>query len=176
MNTKNNKRRRESREKIEKVFISLLQEREIAEISVSEICQKTGLNRSTFYANYLDVYDLADAIRAGLEQEVVSLFGSELSSKYEGDDWIKLFSHIKENPLFYKTYFKLGYDRIDKVDLTSLAKAYPEMPEKHLDYHVEFFKSGFNAIVKKWLAGGCVESPEEMNEILVNEYRRKDIH
>ena len=60
MNTPNNKRKRESRERIEKVFIEYLQEKELSEISVSDICKQAGLNRTTFYANYADIYGLAD--------------------------------------------------------------------------------------------------------------------
>ena len=49
---------------------------------------------------------------------------------------------------------------------------YLEMAEnKHLKYHIEFFRKGFNAIVKLWLEGGCIETPEEMQEILQSEYR-----
>ena len=66
MNVKNNKRRRESQEKIEKVFIELLQTREINDIAVSDIIKMTGLNRSTFYANYIDIFDLADKVREAL--------------------------------------------------------------------------------------------------------------
>ena len=62
MNVKNNKRRRESQEKIEKAFIELLQTKEIKDITVSEIIQKTQLNRSTFYANYVDIFDLANKL------------------------------------------------------------------------------------------------------------------
>ena len=39
------------------------------------------------------------------------------------------------------------------------------------EYHITFFQSGFNAIVKMWLAGGCKETPEEMNEIIRSEYQ-----
>lgn len=42
---------------------------------------------------------------------------------------------------------------------------------RHIEYHIEFFKSGFNAVVKKWLAGGCQETPEEMDEIIRSEYQ-----
>lgn len=70
MNTKNNRRRRESVEKIERVFIELLQTKEINEIRVSDICKRCGLNRSTFYANFIDIYDLADKVREHLEREV----------------------------------------------------------------------------------------------------------
>lgn len=50
MNTPNNKRKKESMERIEKVFIELLQTKALNEISVSDICKRAGLNRTTFYA------------------------------------------------------------------------------------------------------------------------------
>lgn len=59
MNTKNN-RRRESIERIEKAFLELLQAKELHEVTVSDICKSCELNRSTFYANYIDIFDLAD--------------------------------------------------------------------------------------------------------------------
>lgn len=56
MNMKNNKRKRESMQKIEPVLVEFLQTKELNQISVSDICKKAGLNRSTFYANYIDIY------------------------------------------------------------------------------------------------------------------------
>lgn len=47
---------------------------------------------------------------------------------------------------------------------------------KHLEYHIEFFKAGLNAILKKWLNNGCKETPEEIEEILKTEYRNKMIN
>ena len=67
MNTVNNRRRRDSQEKIQKAFINLLQDRQMKDITVSDLIKATGLNRSTFYANYLDIYDLADKTRQMLE-------------------------------------------------------------------------------------------------------------
>ena len=63
MNTPNNKRRKESQERIEKVFVELIQKKEINKISVTDICKKAKVNRSTFYANYIDIYDMADKIK-----------------------------------------------------------------------------------------------------------------
>ena len=77
MNTKNNKRKRESVEKIEKAFINLLQTKEINQISVTEICKETGLNRSTFYASFIDIYDLADKLKEKLEEEFGKSFTAE---------------------------------------------------------------------------------------------------
>ena len=47
MNVKNNKRRKESQEKIERAFIELLQTHELKEITISDIIKSAALNRST---------------------------------------------------------------------------------------------------------------------------------
>ena len=101
MNTKNNRRRRESMERIQKVFIELLQTKELHEISVSDICKRCELNRSTFYANFVDIYELADKVREDLEREVNSLYEAETTQGFNSNDYLKLFYHIKDNQLFY---------------------------------------------------------------------------
>ncbi len=77
MNKPNNKRRKESQEKIEKVFLNLIQAKEINEISVTEICKLAKINRSTFYANYLDVYNLSDKIVEKIINNVYHLYDEE---------------------------------------------------------------------------------------------------
>ncbi|MCR0520090.1 TetR family transcriptional regulator C-terminal domain-containing protein [[Clostridium] innocuum] len=171
MNTKNNRRRRESIERIEKIFIELLQTKELHEITVSEICKRCELNRSTFYANYTDIYELADKIRESLEKEVNLLYEAERTQSFNSNDYLKLFRHIREHQLFYRTYFKLGYDNQFKLKSYDIHQAKQDFNDQHIEYHIEFFRSGFNAIVKKWLAGGCKETPEEMDEIIRSEYR-----
>ncbi len=170
MNTKNNSRRRDSMARIEKVFVELLQTKELNEITVSEICKRCGVNRSTFYANYEDIYALADTIRVRLEAEVNGLYEQETTERFNSNDYLKLFRHIRENQLFYNTYFKLGYDGQHKIKWYDTHLAEQHFENRHVEYHIEFFRSGFNAIVKMWLSGGCKESPEEMEEILKSEY------
>ena len=171
MNTKNNKRRRESVAKIEQVFVSLLQTKELSQITVSDICKKAGLNRTTFYANYLDIYDLADKIKEHLENEMKQLYQEEYENRFNSNDYLKLFRHIKDNPLFFKTYFKLGYDNNYKVVLYDYEQAKKYFDDKHIEYHIEFFKSGLNAVLKKWLENDCAETPEEIAEIIQSEYQ-----
>lgn len=170
MNTKNNKRRKESQEKIEKAFIELLQNRDIKDITVSDLIKMTSLNRSTFYANYIDIYDLADKTREKLEKDFSNLF-ADYNYMQENTGALKMFKHIKENQLFYKTYFKLCYDDQHLVSVYDVKRAEKEHFDSNLKYHIEFFRNGLNAIIKLWLAGGCRESPEEMAQVLKQEYR-----
>lgn len=170
MNTKNNKRRRDSQEKLEKAFIELLQTRKIQEITVSDLVKATGLNRSTFYANYIDIFDLADKVREKLENDFSNLFSDyDYFNERTGAD--KMFAHIKENQIFYKTYFKLCYDEKHLISIYDSKRAVQEHMDSNIKYHIEFFRNGLNAIIKLWLAGGCQESPEEMAQVLKAEYR-----
>ena len=170
MNVKNNKRRRESQEKIEKAFIELLQTREIKDITVSDIIKMTELNRSTFYANYMDIFDLADKTREKLEADFSNLF-SDYNYMSEHSGALRMFTHIKENQIFYKTYFKLCYDDKHLISIYDVNRAEKEQIGDNLKYHIEFFRNGLNAIIRLWLADGCQESPEEMAEVIKTEYR-----
>lgn len=173
MNTANNRRRRQSVERIEKVFIDLLQTKELNEISVSDICKKAGLNRTTFYANYTDIYGLADSIRDKLENEVSEVYQEEINTGFNSNDYLKLFKHIKANQLFYKTYFKLGYDNNYRIITYDVNLAQEHFQNRFIEYHMEFFKAGITKIIKMWIENGCQESPEDMFEIIKSEYRER---
>jgi len=171
MNTPNNKRRRESRKRIETALVRLLQDRELAEITVSEICKSAEVNRTTFYANYMDIYDLADAVQQSLEDEVRALYREEWEQRRSSHDFLKLFYHIRENPLFYKTYFKLNAGRKLRFMGYDIELAARRFNNRHIEYHIEFFANGLNAVLRKWLENGCRETPEEIAAILSEEYR-----
>lgn len=171
MNTKNNRRKRESKAKIESVFMELLQTRELNRITVSDICKLAGVNRSTFYANYGDIYVLADTVRENLERNLGELYRDQVVNSFNDNDYLKLFRHIAENPLFYQTYFKLGYDNRYQILAYDKKLAAEHFDNRFIPYHIAFYKSGLTAVIKMWLAGGCRETPEEINEIVVSEYR-----
>lgn len=172
MNVQNNKRKKSSMEKIEKIFLQLIQKKNIEEISVSTICEKADLNRSTFYANYIDIYDLAEKIKKDMEEEFAE-FQISMNSKSDETGYLNMFRHIKENQIFFKTYFKLEDISMSKPTEYRVDLAEKYYDNKYIDYHIEFFRAGLNAVIKKWLAGGCKESPEVINEIITSEYKNK---
>ena len=175
MNTANNKRRQTTRARIEKEFIRLIQDKDLDRISVTDICRNAGINRSTFYDNYDDVYQLADKMRRTLEEDFLSLYTDEIKNRYNSNDYLKLFRHIYENQIVYKTYFKLGYEKQVKTDVYDTYLAEKFFGGKHVEYHIEFFRAGITAIIKMWLKAGCKESPEEMARILAAEYQGREL-
>lgn len=172
MNIPNNKKRKASVEKIEKTFVQLIQKKNIEEISVSTICELSGLNRSTFYSNYIDIYDLAEKVKKQMEEQFAEIqLSNNAKQDYEG--YLNMFRYIKENQIFFKTYFKL-----ESITMSLPTEYHVELAEKYydnkfIDYHIEFFRAGLNAVIKKWLNSGCKETPEEINDIITSEYKNK---
>lgn len=165
MNTKNNKRRQASCEKIERAFLNMITEKSVGQITVTEICKAAGLNRTTFYANYADVFAVADCVRDQIENSFHELF-----ERKENHTATALFRMICENQLLFKIYFKLGYAEKYSSAVYDMARVERDFGGKYVEYHIEFFRSGLTAVIKKWLDGGCKETPEEMSEVLRTEY------
>ena len=147
MNTKNNQRHQDTIAAIEEAFVSLLNEKELKDISVSELCEKAGINRSTFYDNYTDIFALANAYAERIEKSVAE-------QPHTDGEFAWIFEHIRANADVFTIYFKLG------------------MSKKSADYKELFFRNGVYAVAKMWFEGGCVESPEQMGEIIKREYKK----
>ena len=171
MNTANNKRRRETLEAIKKAFVELIQNHDLDQISISQLCKKAGINRTTFYACYDNLHDIADSIRKELEDNMIAMYREEIESRQSRGDYLRLFRHIKDNQIFYRTYFKLGYDSQLKGFGYNTKAAEEYFDNKFIEYHMEFFRAGITRIIRMWLDNGCKESPEDMMEILRSEYK-----
>ena len=85
------------------------------------------------------------------------------------------FRHIRDNQIFYRTYFKLGYDNRCRIVAYDEERARREFGGRFVEYHMEFFKSGLTSIIKLWLQNGCRETPDELFEVIRSEYRGRGI-
>ena len=147
MNTKNNQRHQDTIAAIEAAFVSLLNKKELKDISVSELCEEAEISRSTFYENYTDTFALANTYAEKIEKSVAE-------QPHADGEFAWIFEHIKANADVFTIYFKLG------------------MRKKSADYKTLFFTNGVYAIAKMWFEGGCVEPPEQMGEIVKREHSK----
>ena len=147
MNIKNNQRRRETIDSIDAAFVSLLKEKELKDISVSELCEKAEINRSTFYENYEDAFALANAYSEKIEKQTAD-------QPHHDGEFAWIFDYIKANADVFEIYFKLGISK------------------KSADYKTLFFRNGVYAIAKMWFEGGCIEPAEDMAAIVCREYKK----
>lgn len=59
-----------SRHLIKQAFAELLNEKDISKITVTDIVERANISRGTFYAHYLDVYDLYAAIQSNIVETI----------------------------------------------------------------------------------------------------------
>ena len=147
MNTPNNKHSLATEECLNNTLMALLKDKELADISVTELCEASDIDRSTFYAHYEDVFALGNACAADIEKRL-----SEVS--HSVDDFAWVFEYIKDHPEVFSVYFKLGVSKTTG------------------DYKEIFFRNGAYSVAKMWFDGGCVESTEQMGEIVKREYHK----
>ncbi len=147
-------------------LFDLMKKKEYDDISITEITNKAGVSRVSFYRNFNSKEDI---IKKWIENTTTSfLKTSDINFKKDStrDYFIKLFSHLEK----YKEQSLLIY----KANLIHLLKTEFEnkllaIHEKEYDNYKSFFLAGgiFN-VYYYWLRNGCKESAEEIAEKLVD--------
>ena len=75
------------------VFITILQKTKFQNITVSQIILQSNINRSTFYAHFLDKFDLVDRVKENLLNELRKIANQIPDPKKIDDDFTR--AHIK---------------------------------------------------------------------------------
>ena len=179
MNVKNNRLIRETDEKIIRVVYQMMtqEHRPIAKITVREICERTDIHRSTFYAHYRDVYDLVEKVEGNMSRLMTETFFRKLDEGASARDcFIEVFTFIREHKEFYMYYLseskKYGVLQLtwDTIRSRYTAAASPEhfgaRSQKEMEYHGAFFLVGMTAVVRMWLQNGCCEEPAELYDLI----------
>lgn len=100
-------------------LFDLLDEHDLTEISISELCRTAGVHRTTFYGHYADIYafagdsfasildDLAELDQVGSEQESQSI--AAITASYY-DSVHAILAHILEHRRAYRMMFRTRVD------------------------------------------------------------------
>ncbi|MFD1907900.1 TetR/AcrR family transcriptional regulator [Paenibacillus rhizoplanae] len=59
-----------TRQRFIEVFVSYTAKKPIEKISIQEIANRSGYNRSTFYQYFTDIYELLDAVENNLLHDI----------------------------------------------------------------------------------------------------------
>ena len=55
---------------IKYAFTQLLAEKELGKITVTDVVEKAGISRGTFYAHYFDIYDLYSSLQTSIIESI----------------------------------------------------------------------------------------------------------
>ena len=173
--------------KMDKALIALLGEKSFEYITVSEICKRAEVNRSTFYLHYDNTVDLLEETARYLIDDFTSYFNVDFMNfreqlydrpiddlNFMTDEYLHPYLlYIKDNKRVYSTVlshsvsfglnevFQQLYDTIFNPVLERYD--YPVADRK---YAMMFYLNGITAIVSEWLKDGCEKSVDDVSKII----------
>ena len=171
-------------ELMNKALLVLLEKKDLEFITITEITKKAGVNRSTFYLHYDNVYELLEETIENLHKQFVNSFKEralfEIKTKEESffitdERLIPYLKFVKENKRVLKLIHqkpqlfqaKKTYQQMyDKIFYPAISKFITKENERL--YKLEYYTAGVVAIINKWIELDCVTEMEELVKIIKN--------
>ncbi len=159
-----------TKELIRSVFIEMLNEKPLKEITIKDIVTECDINRNTFYYHYADIYDLLSEIFQN-ELEVVMeeynnstsweeafLFAAEFSLKNKKAIY-HIYNSMQREELENYIYNVAGYVmsryiRRENEEIKAL--------ERDVNLIIRFYQSALTGLVLQWISTKMKEDPEEI--------------
>ena len=173
--------------RFDKALLALLDKKPFEFITISEICEEAGVNRSTFYLHYENTSDLLEEALKYVLDEFVSYFSVDMrniETQYADNDLQELVFINEQYLVPYLTYVK-EHQRIFLAAVSQPQTFHAEDLDKRLfdniftpilerfhypantrKYVMQFYLNGLTAILTEWLKDGCQKSIEEISSII----------
>lgn len=169
--------------RMDEALIMLLREKSFEYVTVKEICARASVNRSTFYLHYENIGDLLrETIELINERFRASQFRNEfdIDGKPPGelffmtDEWIVPYlNFIKENKHVYKAVHsnaaafgtEKAFDYYFQNVFSPILLKYGVPEDKH-EYVMDFYRSGFTAVLMRWVDEDCEKPVEFVMEVI----------
>jgi len=173
--------------KMDLALISLLKKKPFDYITVSEICETAGVNRSTFYLHYETVGDLLEETTRYLLDDFLSYFSIDTQSValnlrncelndlfFISDKYLTpYFTYIKDHKEVFGTALlhnkTLGFEEVYKRMFDNIFNPILDRfnyPQNDRPYVMMYYLNGINAIVSEWLKNKCDKPIEEISKIV----------
>ena len=165
-----------SERKIVNAFIELLEESSLEQISITDIIKKANLSRPTFYYYYSNKEDLVETTFSKIldksqvffrktwpTKKVLSLKCYDILRKIK-NSVSTLMTHIPNINEMIREFIIETILNSDIENVTELMEQSYHIPAK---YSLEVYVSTIVTILTLWLKEGCIESPEELADIIL---------
>lgn len=163
---------------INEAFIHLIEEKPFERITLKEVCNLAGINRSTFYKYYKDIYDWREQMEKSCMESAQKLMDEVDSTDIEVI-LTHLFRSVKEdNDLFHALFsanggcdshsleqlFSMG---LNKGKLTFEHRLL-ENPSEAEKWKIHFLAYGSIGVIQCWIREGMKQPPEEVAKYIAD--------
>ena len=175
MNTPNNAKSAASIAAIKQAFTDLVAEKPYQQISVTELCQRASINRTTFYSHFSNTHDVLAALCNDLYQSVVNEIlpaGGDVWVLTQKETILQVLFKLQKNKRLYQAYLpelmnsRIGQELVAYTKQKYVLSTLSESAEWKTDYQYEFCVQGVIGVFAKWIAGDCKEEAEQVAELI----------
>ena len=175
MNQKENQRVRLTKQLLKNSLVTLMKEKEFYQITVSDVCTLSELNRSTFYRHYNNVHDILLELENDLIESTKACIAEidETDIQVASQPLNKLLYYIKENSEIYLLFLHQSVDKEFRSSLMKLAmqlimdKFTFSETETDNEERTIYLMNGSIALIDDWLEKGTIAPVEEVTELLL---------
>lgn len=160
---------------IKKALATLMHEKELNKITVSDIIREADISRGTFYAHYPDIHSVLDQIETEELKKLISLVNEarqENSGINNSTDFLKVVCNYLYNDFEYyrmlmqSSFLNNFFNRLVEVYYEdTLAAVLEKDPTKDVSeaiLYLTFTTAGSKQVVLNWLQGKITGTPEEI--------------
>lgn len=158
-----NSRKTATKENIEDALFSLMKNKKLNEITIYELCDKAGVNRTSFYRNYNTKEDVVNEYLTKITDNFVKNNNISLKLDNINEFIIILFKHLESHK-------DIAYNLYKSDCLYLIENQFKRIfDNKNIytnKYKIRFYCYGIYSIFHEWLLNNFKESPEELATIL----------
>ena len=145
---------------ITNAFLELLKEKTLEDISISELTDKAGVGRATFYRNYEKKEDILKAYISEIFSEWINTWDENRNDPLS-EHVRTMISHFENHHAFYKLLNDRGLTYLLKDVIIGLCGPKPEH-EALQAYAASFAAYALYGWIDTWFARGMKESSDEI--------------
>ena len=177
MNKKNNRQFRGSDVRMKQAMLELMNQTPFEKITVRLVCERAGVNRSTFYAHYTDLYDMIEQMETNLRKQLIDRYpDSDKVTPLSLESLLTFLAFIREHKDFYRAAFKArrGFPLKQEAEplwgqvVKPLCLKAGIVSEGEMMFYFVGFQAGFTMILKCWVEQDCAEREEKIAQIIQN--------
>ena len=164
--------------RMDEAFLALLEKKDFAYITVKEICEAAGVNRSTFYLHYETLGDLLDESVKHMTAQFVAYMQRDTATflkKIQDCPLEELYlvtpeyltpylNYVKENRRLLRTAMENAvtlhledcYTGLFRHVFTPILERF-RVSERDRRYMMTFYIKGLTGLIDEWLRGDCEE-------------------
>lgn len=169
-------------------LVELLNKKDYEFITVKEICERAGVNRSTFYLHYEAINDLLEETIDNIDKKFVTYFNENANVFFEKlksastenlllitpEYLTPYLTYIKDNRIIHQVAVKHSrimnslekFNSLNEKVFKPIFKGF-NIDDKTEHYMISYYLNGITAIINEWIKSGCKDSIEYIEKIII---------